>query len=103
MSGLPVVATSCLAMAIMAFGTVYNSSHLLYKLTSVTTTSLLIFAGTLTFGLLSVVNLAYNLASFNGARNRLLSWYLLATATSLTVITFLLLTNGWLGLRTWKM
>ena len=103
MSGLPVVATSCLAIAILAFGTVYNSSHLLYKLTSMTTTSLLIFGGTLLFGLLSIANLAYTLAYFNVSRNRLLAWYGLATAASLIVVTIFLLTNGWLGLRTWKM
>ncbi|UHG94762.1 serine hydrolase domain-containing protein [Spirosoma oryzicola] len=103
MSGLPVLATVCLAMAMLAFGTVYSSSHLLYKLATVTTSSVLIFAGTLFFGLLSVVNFVYSLSYFNASRNRFLSWYLLATALSLMIITVFLLSNGWLGLRTWAL
>ncbi|MCK8495254.1 beta-lactamase family protein [Spirosoma sp. RP8] len=103
MSGLPVLATLFLATAMLAFGTVYSSSHLLYKLAHVTTTSVLIFAGPLFFGLLSVVNFVYSLSYFNASRNRFLSWYLLATALSLMIITVFLLSNGWLGLRTWAL
>ncbi|GAB4042729.1 serine hydrolase domain-containing protein [Spirosoma jeollabukense] len=100
---LPTIAVICLLAAILNFEAIYTDSYRLYTLATVNMTSVIIFAGTLLFGLLSAGNLIYLVMRFKAIQTRLMGLYLLITAASLLIITAFLLTNGWIGLRTWAM
>ena len=101
---LPVLCTISLLWAAMSFFEVLsNGSYLLYKFGIISSISLGIFLGTSLFGVLSIANLVVFLRKFKSMQNRFVAWYMLATAISLFTLSVILLSYGWIGLRTWAM
>jgi len=100
---LPLLSLAALIWAMVNFSKVQAESYLLYELRGLSARSLAIFAGTLLFGILSVVNMAWMIKAFRSFKSRFSAWYLLLTALSLILVNVILLLNGWIGLRTWAM
>jgi CubicO group peptidase (beta-lactamase class C family) len=98
---LPVLSISALAWAMVNFSKVQAESYLLYQLREVSSRSLAIFAGTLLFGILTTINLVWIIKAFHSFHSSFSKCYFLITAGSFTLVTIILLCNGWIGLCTW--
>jgi CubicO group peptidase (beta-lactamase class C family) len=98
----PMIGFSLLSWAVYQLLEVLMYSYKLSKLGTIQYTTLVIFCGTLAFGLISVINLFFVLKAFP-KMNRLLGWYLLLTSFSMCLIAGVLWANGWIGLRTWEL
>jgi CubicO group peptidase (beta-lactamase class C family) len=100
---LPMIATALLVWAVLNLLQVQNESYLLSELTSIDARTLIIFSGTLLFGIFSVFHLIFVIRKFRQMKNYWFAFYWLITALSLCYISFVLFQNGWIGMRTWAM
>ena len=100
---LPMAAVLLLVCAVKYLLEVQNESYLLSELTTINSRTLIIFLGTLLFGLFAVLHLITVLRKFNQFKNRWFALYWLLTSLSIFYIALLLFQNGWIGLRAWAM
>ncbi len=100
---LPAIGLSLLLWSVFEVLEVQEYSYLLYELGSVNTRTLIIFLGTLSFGIISVVFLVTTIQCFLKTKATWFNWYMALTAISLCAIALLLATNGWIGMMTWRM
>ena len=100
---LPALATILLAWAVISLLQVQSESYLLSELTNINSRTLIIFLGTLIFGISSPLHLVIVLRKFTQFNKKLFAYYWLLTALCLCYITFVLFQHGWIGLRTWAM
>ena len=100
---LPLLGLTLLVWAIKSMLPVQSESYLLSELTTVNARTIIIFAGTLLFGLFAVWHLVLVLRKFNQFRNRFFAFYWLLASMAVFFIAFVLFQNGWIGLRTWAM
>lgn len=100
---LPMVAVALLVWAVVSLLQVQTESYLLSELQHVSGRSMVVFAGTLLFGIFSLLHLVLVIRRFGNMGNHWLYVYWLVTALSLCYISFVLFRHGWIGLRTWAM
>lgn len=100
---LPLVAVALLVWAVISLLQVQTESYLLSELQHVSGRSVVVFAGTLLFGIFSLLYLLLVVSRLRQVRPYWLTTYRMATALSLCYITFALFQHGWIGLRTWAM
>lgn len=100
---LPMIATALLVWAVMSLLQVQDESYLLSELTGIDARTLIIFSGTLLFGIFSLLHLIFVIRKFRQIKNYWFSFYWLITSLSLCYISFVLFQNGWIGMRTWAM
>ncbi len=100
---LPMLATILLSWAVITLLQVQTESYLLSTLTNINSRTLIVFLGTLFFGIFSLMHLAIVLRRFTKLSKKIVAYYWLLTALSLCYIGFVLFQNGWIGLRTWAM
>lgn len=100
---VPMVAVGLLVWAVMSLLQVQTESYLLSELVYPGMRSIVIFLGTLLFGVFSLLHLVLVIRQFKKMRNPWFYAYWLITTLSLSYISFVLLQNGWIGLRTWAM
>jgi CubicO group peptidase (beta-lactamase class C family) len=98
---LPVLSIASFIWGFMSLSDAVDENYLAYQLHVVSPRSLGIFLSTLLFGCLTTLHLILVLKNFRNWRNRFVKWWLLLTALSLFLATIILLTQGWIGLRTW--
>jgi len=78
-------------------------SYKLAELDTVNFHTIIIFLGPTIFEVASIASLFHSIKTLRQQKNRLFAAYLLLTSISLCVVMFILLQNGWIGLRTWAM
>jgi len=100
---LPVWGLALLAWAIKSMLQVQTESYLLSELTTINARTIIIFAGTLLFGVFAVLHLVVVIRRFSQFTNRFFAVYWLLASLAVFFIAFLLFQNGWIGLRTWAM
>jgi hypothetical protein len=100
---IPMIALILLLLAVTELLQVQEHTYLLSELETINGRTLIIFVGTLSFGLLSSTSLIYAIAQFRKMKSRWFAWYSLMLSISLVAITLVLLDAGWIGLRTWAM
>jgi len=99
---LPMLGLSLLASAFYYLLEVEKYTYTMYELGSINHKTILIFFGTLSFGIISLINFVYSIRNFK-RNNGWLRYYLLFSAFSMCYITCILGENGWIGLRTWAL
>ena len=99
---LPVVAVALLAWAVMNLLQVETESYLLSELVHPGARNIIVFTGTLLFGILSLLYLVLVLNRLRRVHYWLASYWMI-TALSLCYISFVLFRHGWIGLRLWAM
>jgi CubicO group peptidase (beta-lactamase class C family) len=100
---LPLIALGLLVWALLNLLQVQEESYLLSELGTINARTIIIFCGTLLFGILSLLHLWIAVRKMQVSKNYwLASWWLL-TALSLCYLSGMLLLNGWIGMRTWAM
>jgi CubicO group peptidase (beta-lactamase class C family) len=100
---LPAIAVFALLMGINSLLEVQVFTNLLYELNDINTRTLIIFIGTLTFGILAIICLIIAIQQFRNLKNRWFAWYYLLSSLSMFYVAIILFQNDWLGLRTWAM
>jgi len=100
---LPMTATALLVWAVLNLLQVQNETYLLSELTTINTRTLIIFLGTLLFGIFSLLHLILVTRKLRQMKNYRVAFYWLITAISICYISFVLFQNGWIGMRTWAM
>lgn len=100
---LPMVAVGLLVWAVMSLLQVQTESYLLSELVHPGKRSILVFCGTLLFGIFSLLHLILVIREFRRMKYPWFAAYWLITSLSLCYISLILLQNGWIGLRTWAM
>lgn len=100
---LPMVGVLSLGWGVSAFMKVKDDSYLLYQLTSPGSISISIFLGFTLFAICALLNVFMLFKRLTVITNRFMKWTLLLIACSLLLMTYILLTNGWIGLLTWKL
>jgi hypothetical protein len=100
---LPMLAVLLLVWAVLNLLQVQDESYLLSELTKIDARTIIVFSGTLLFGVFSLLHLILAAQKFKQFKNRLFAFYWLVTALSICYISFVLFQNGWIGLRTWTM
>jgi CubicO group peptidase (beta-lactamase class C family) len=101
---LPMFAVLLLLSALMSLWPVQSQGFLAAELTRPTFRSLTIFAGTLVFGVISLLEPLLIIVHLRRSRTR--NWsdlYWVLTAFALCYLSVILWQNGWLGLRVWTM
>jgi CubicO group peptidase (beta-lactamase class C family) len=98
---LPMIGFCLLIWAVYYLMDVQTYTYKLSEFGTINYKTLVIFIGTLSFGLTSVVNLLV-IKTFR-KMNRWLGCYMLLTCFSMLLIAFVLWENGWIGLRTWSL
>jgi CubicO group peptidase (beta-lactamase class C family) len=99
---LPMIGVSLLIWAVFYLLEVQEYTYKMSELGTINSITLVIFCGTLAFGLISIAHLFYSIKAFLKTKNWL-SWYLLLIGFSMCLIAFILWGNGWIGLRTWAL
>lgn len=99
---LPMVAVALLVWAVMSLLQVQTESYLLSELVHPGTRTIIVFTGTLLFGILSLLYLVLVLNRLRQVHYWLASYWMI-TALSLCYISFVLFRHGWIGLRLWAM
>jgi CubicO group peptidase (beta-lactamase class C family) len=99
---LPMISFSLLIWAVYYLLDVQTYTYKLSVLGTINYTTLVIFTGTLSFGLITLINLFFVMKAFP-KMNRWLGWYLLLTSFSMCLVAIVLAWNGWIGLRTWAL
>ena len=100
---LPMIATALLLWALLKLLQVQNETYLLSELTNINARTLIIFSGTLLFGIFSLLHLILLTLKLRQMKNYWFAFYWLITAISICYISFVLFQNGWIGMRTWAM
>jgi CubicO group peptidase (beta-lactamase class C family) len=100
---LPMIAAALLIWALLSIAQVLGESYLLSELTRIDFRTIIIFSGTLIFGLFSLLFLFLTLKRLRKTKNYWFNLYWMITAFSMCYITLILFENGWVGLRTWSM
>jgi len=100
---LPMIATALLLWALLKLLQVQNETYLLSELTNINARTLIIFSGTLLFGIFSLLHLILVTRKLRQMKNSWFAFYWLITAISICYISFVLFQNGWIGMRTWAM
>jgi CubicO group peptidase (beta-lactamase class C family) len=100
---LPMVGASLLIWALLTISQVLGKSYLLSELTRLDLRTIVIFSGTLIFGLSSLLFLFLTIIRLRKIKNYWFRSYWMITALSMCYISFILFENGWIGLRTWSM
>lgn len=98
---LPAIGVSLLLWGVFNVLEVQEFTYLLYEFDSMNVRTLIIFGGTLSFGIISVVFLLITIQRFRNTKATWFNWYLLLTALSLCSIALLLWQSGWIGMMTW--
>jgi hypothetical protein len=99
---LPMVGISFLIWAVYYLMDVRLYTYKLSVLGTMNPITLIIFGGTLAFGVISLATLVSSLKTFIGSKGWF-AWYFLFIGFSMSLITCILLANGWIGLRTWTL
>ncbi|ACU05259.1 serine hydrolase domain-containing protein [Pedobacter heparinus] len=100
---LPMLSLVLLSWGIYAFMHIYNNSYLLFKLGVPSATSISIFMGLTLFGISTLINALVLIKKLKTITSRYKQSILILTALSLLLIAGILLANGWIGLRFWKL
>lgn len=100
---VPMPALLLLVWAVINLLQVQTESYLLSELTKIDTRSVIVFSGTLLFGVFAAVHFITVLITFKRYTSRLYAFYWITTAISFCYLAFVLWQNGWIGLRTWAM
>jgi CubicO group peptidase (beta-lactamase class C family) len=100
---LPLLAIACILPAILKLLEVKRYTYKLSELGTINSTTLLIFLGSLLFGILACANLVISLRAFFRSPKTWFDRYILLYSISLCLIATLLWQNGWIGLRTWAL
>jgi CubicO group peptidase (beta-lactamase class C family) len=100
---IPMLALAGLSWAVINLLAVQEESYLLSELTTINKRTLIIFGGTMLFGMLAVLHLAMVLRVIKQFNNKMAAIYWLLAALSCCYIAFVLWQNGWIGLRAWAM
>jgi len=100
---LPMSALLLLVWAVNKLLEVQSETYLLSELTNINSRTLIIFSGTLLFGILTLANMILVVRKSLQMKNKWITFYWAITALSLCYIAIVLLQNGWIGLRTWLM
>ena len=100
---LPAIGLSLLLWSVFKVLEVQEYTYLLYELDSVNARTLIVFLGTLSFGVISVICLVVAIQGFRKTKVTWFNWYMALTALSLCAIALLLASNGWIGMMTWGM
>lgn len=100
---LPMFAAIVLVWALLSLAEVLNESYLLSELTKIDSRTIIIFLGTLLFGIFTLLDLVLVFRKFRRIKNRWVAGYWALTALSLGILSMVLLENGWIGLRVWAM
>jgi CubicO group peptidase (beta-lactamase class C family) len=99
---LPMIGFCLLAWVIYYLIDVQTYTYKLSELGTINYVTLVIFIGTLGFGLIALVNLLLVIKAFP-KMGRWLGCYMLLTGFSMLLIALVLWENGWIGLRTWSL
>lgn len=100
---LPVLGLGMLIWAVLLLLKAQAATYLLYQLSAVSFQSLIIFIGTLSFGILTLLSTFFTIKRFKIIKNRYHGIYFLLIHLSMLLIMIILWQNGWIGLRTWAM
>lgn len=103
MALLPGIAFALLIWAYLNLNQVQSESYLLNELGNINRRTLIIFGGSLLFGILTLVNLILNLGQFRRKKNKWAAAYWLISALALLYVGIVLYSNGLIGLRTWAL
>lgn len=98
---LPAIGLSLLLWSVFNVLEVQEYTYLLYELDSLNVRTLIIFLGTLSFAIITVVFSGTVIQRFVKTKVTWVTWYMALTALSLGAIALLLATNGWIGMMTW--
>ena len=102
-SMLPMLGLGSLVLAFMKAREVQKYTYKLSEMGSVNIRTLIIFLGTLFFGIASVTYLGWAVWKYRKTENRWVAGFRILIGISLLMIVLLLGQNGWIGLRTWAM
>ena len=100
---LPSIGLVLLIWAVLKLLEAQTATFLLYKLATINAFSLTIFLGTASFGVITVVSSYFTFRHFKNIKNRAWAIYWALVHIGLLYVMFILLQNGWIGMRTWAM
>ncbi|MEO6313591.1 MAG: serine hydrolase domain-containing protein [Chitinophagaceae bacterium] len=100
---LPLAAMLLLCWSVMHLLQVEEETYLLSELTNINSRTMIIFSGTLLFGIIALLHVVLVISRFRLINNRVFAAYWLLASLSIFYIALLLFQNGWIGLRTWAM
>jgi hypothetical protein len=98
---VPMLAMVLLLCGLMQINQVQEYSYLLYQMNTINERTLIIFLGTLLFGVLSIFNTVLVIKKIHLIKSWWLRYYLVTVACSLLLIVFIFFQAGWIGLRPW--
>ncbi len=98
----PLIGLLFLIIGVFALNEIQAFTYKMAELSTVSSRSVTIFIGTLGFGIFSFLTLILAIKNFK-AQSKHFKYYFLAIACSMTFLTIFLITNGWIGMRTWAM
>lgn len=78
-------------------------SYELYKFREINTETLMIFGGTLFFGIAALFCFKFAIQSFLQNKNRWFAWYWLLTFSSVVFLASILVRYGFIGIRVWTL
>jgi CubicO group peptidase (beta-lactamase class C family) len=100
---MPMLSMAGLGWGIYFFLKVFNNGYLLFQLASVSIYSISIFSGFSLFAIGTLLNAYLLIKQWRNITNPYIKIMLVLTSLSLLLLTCILTTGGWIGLRTWKM
>lgn len=100
---LPILAFVMLLFSLTKLIEKQQFSHALYKFREINAETLLIFGGTLFFGVAGLMCLYWAIQSFFSNKNRWFAWYWLLTYSSVFLLAAILFRYGFIGIRVWAL
>jgi len=100
---IPMIGFGLLVLAVLNLLEVQNYTYKLAELNTINLRTMIIFGGTLAFGIASIVSLFFSIRMFSKQKKRWFAYYFLLTSISLFFIAGILWQNGWIGLQTWAL
>ena len=100
---IPMLSTLALVWGVYCFMKISNDSYLLFELAKISAYSISIFAGFSLFAVGTLLNIYLTIKQWRTIQNSSARIMLVLVSFSLLLITFILTSNGWIGLRTWRL
>lgn len=100
---LPMVSLGILLFSMKKLIEKQQFSYELYKLSEMNAETLMIFGGTLFFGIAALFCFKFAIQTFIQTKNRWIAWYWLLTFSSVVFLAAILLRYDFIGLRVWAL
>jgi len=100
---IPMIGLGLLVWAVLNLLEVQNYTYKLAELDTINLRTMIIFSGTSSFGIASIVSLFFSIRMFSKQKKHWFAYYFVLTSLSLFFIAAILWQNGWIGLRTWAL